>query len=65
MSKPTHVEVAVKATGRKQVVPAHWMDHPSLSEPFRRLPSAKSRVPVENVDPQPVEPALEGEPEKG
>ncbi len=35
------VEVAVKATGNKQRIPAHWLDHPVLSEPFRQLPSAK------------------------
>lgn len=35
------VEVAVKATGNKQRIPAHWLDHPVLSEPFRELPSAK------------------------
>ena len=65
MSKQTHVEVVARATGRKQLVPVHWMDHPRLSAPFKRLPSARSRVTVENVDPQPVEPAPEVEPEQG
>lgn len=39
---PKFVEVAVKATGKKQTIPTHWLDHPVLSEPFRELPSAKA-----------------------
>ena len=36
------VEVVVKATKRKQMIPAHWLEHPSLSEPFTKTPSARA-----------------------
>lgn len=29
------IEAVVRATGRKQTIPQHWLDHPTLSEPFR------------------------------
>lgn len=40
MFYPDFVEVVVKATGDKQMIPAHWLDNPALAEPFRELPSA-------------------------
>lgn len=32
------VNVYSRATGLKHRVPAHWMDHPTLSKPFRKTP---------------------------
>jgi hypothetical protein len=32
---PEFVEAVVKATNKKQRIPAAWLDHPVLSEPFR------------------------------
>lgn len=29
------IEAVVKATGKKQRIPSHWLNHPTLSEPFR------------------------------
>ena len=40
MFYPDFVEVVAKATGDKQMIPAHWLDNPALAEPFRELPSA-------------------------
>lgn len=36
---PEFVTVVVEATGRKQRVPAHYLDHPVLSRGLRRPPS--------------------------
>lgn len=51
----SHFVTAVNARGEKQVIPAHWLDHPTLSKGFRRPPStsskrAKVEKPVEKVD---------------
>lgn len=32
-----------KTTGRKQVVPAHWLDHKVLGRNIRKTPLAESR----------------------
>lgn len=32
------VDVYSKATGKKHKVPAHFMEHPTLSRPFRKTP---------------------------
>lgn len=42
MPEPKFVTVASKATGRKQAVPAHFLDNPILAAPFRELPSARA-----------------------
>ena len=39
------VEVAVKATGKKQRIPAHWLDHPILGAGFKLSPSSEARHP--------------------
>ena len=39
----THIEVVVKATGNKQVVPTHWLDDPMLGAPFELPPSARAK----------------------
>lgn len=36
------VEVVVKATKQKQLIPAHWLEHPELAEPFTKTPSTKA-----------------------
>ena len=36
------VEVVASATGRKQRVPEHWIDHPVLGAPFKPKPSARA-----------------------
>ena len=37
------VDVYVKATGVKQVIPAEWLDHPVLGEPFRKTPLSEKQ----------------------
>ncbi len=37
------INVYRKDNGAKVRVPAHWMDHPTLSKPFRKTPSQKAR----------------------
>ena len=37
------ISVYRKDTGEKVLVPDHWMDHPTLSLPFRKTPSQKAR----------------------
>ncbi|MGO1607594.1 MAG: hypothetical protein ACTHXF_08965 [Brevibacterium yomogidense] len=32
------VEVVVKATKKKQYIPAAWLDHPVLGRPFEKTP---------------------------
>lgn len=55
------VEVYSKTTGRKQVVPARWLDHPRLGRDFQTTPKARARrgaqtstaqveTPVEQAD---------------
>lgn len=34
------IEAVVKATGNKQRVPEHWLDHPTIGAQFRLPPSA-------------------------
>lgn len=36
------VNAYVIATGEKQRIPAHWLDHPTLGAPFRLTPSARA-----------------------
>jgi hypothetical protein len=36
------VEAVVKATGRTQEIPAHWIDHPVLGAPFKASSEAKA-----------------------
>lgn len=38
---PEFVEVYAKATGRKQLVPAHFLDHPVLGKGIALTPSAR------------------------
>lgn len=52
------VEAVVKATGRKQTVPAHWLDHPTIGGQFRLTAREKKRAD------KPTE-ATEDTPEKG
>lgn len=35
---PDFIDVYASATGKKHRVPAHFMDNPVLSKPFRRTP---------------------------
>ena len=42
------VEAVVKATGRTQEIPAHWIDHPVLGAPFE-VPS-KSKAAAKSAD---------------
>lgn len=39
------VEVYSKATGKKQVVPEHWLNHPVHGKGFAKTPSAKANEP--------------------
>lgn len=48
------VNVYSRTTGDKHRVPAHWMDHPTLSKPFRKTPKQRasetqSATPVTDV----------------
>lgn len=36
-------EVVAKATGKKQRVPEHWLDHPIFSKQFRLPPSVEAK----------------------
>ena len=38
---PKFVTAVVKATRRKQRIPAHWLEHPVLSELFTKTPSQR------------------------
>jgi hypothetical protein len=40
------VEVVATATGLKQHVPEHWVDHPVLGAPFKTKPSARATRPA-------------------
>ena len=52
------VERVVKATGKKQRIPEHWLDHPTIGAQFRALPSqartaeepAKKSAPAKKAD---------------
>lgn len=37
------VEVYAKSTGRKQWVPEHWLDHPTLGRDFEKTPSTRAQ----------------------
>ena len=63
MGQPEFVEVASKATGQKRRVPAHWLDHPVLSIPFRRLASETKRRQKAEAEQQ--EPEVVVDPEGG
>lgn len=49
------VRVYSKTTGRKQAVPAHWLDHPVLGADFSKTPSTrkKATAPVEQAGSKP------------
>ena len=51
------IEAVVKATGKKQTIPSHWLDHPTLSEPFRLTAREKkaAQAAVEAEKEQPTE----------
>ena len=36
---------AVNAHGHKQIIPAHWLDHPILGVGFKLPPSSEARPP--------------------
>lgn len=38
------IEAVVRATGRKQRIPAHWLDHPTLGEPFKLTAQSRKRA---------------------
>lgn len=40
---PEFVEVYAKATGRKQIVPATWLNHPVLGREIRKTPLSESQ----------------------
>ena len=42
MSEPAQVDVYRKDTGEKVRVPARWLDHPKLGEPFAKTPRQKA-----------------------
>lgn len=44
------VDVYVTGTGRKQRVPAGWLDHPVLGAPFARTPSGKVADLLAEID---------------
>lgn len=41
---PNFVEVAAVTTGKKQRVPEHWLDHPTIGPKFKTLPSQKQEA---------------------
>lgn len=41
---PEFIEAVAKSTGRKQRIPAAWMDHPVLGEGFRQTPRNTART---------------------
>ena len=50
---PEFVDAVVKATGRKQRIPAHWLDHPTLGAPFRLTARERRRREQAEAAPQP------------
>lgn len=40
---PKFVEAVAKRTGRKQRIPAAWLDHPVIAEDFRQTPRDTAR----------------------
>jgi len=40
------VEVVASATGQKQRIPEHWVNHPVLGAPFKSKPSARAAKPA-------------------
>lgn len=52
MPEPKFIEAVVKATGRKQRVPASWRGTPLWGK-FRLPPSAAKSAPAQS-DPEPV-----------
>lgn len=43
------VEVTAKSTGDKQVIPAHWLDHPVLGKDFQLTTEAKAAAKAESA----------------
>lgn len=41
---PQFIEAVAKTTGRKQTIPAHWLDHPTLGQNFRLPPSVEQET---------------------
>lgn len=57
---PQFIEAVVKATGKKQRIPAHWLDHPTLGEAFKLTSQSRKRAEKEEalqtVDPDAATP---------
>ncbi len=53
------VDVYSKATGRKHRVPAHWMDNPVLSKPFRKSPRTRAAEQEPPVGEDPTAPVTD------
>lgn len=51
------VEVYSQTTGKKQVVPRHYLDHPVLGKNFRLTPKAKAESKARRKAETPVEQA--------
>ena len=45
------IEAVVKATGNKQRIPEHWLDHPTIGAQFRLPPSAAKAEPAKKSAP--------------
>lgn len=55
---PNFIEAVAKSTGRKQRIPAAWLDHPVLGEDFRQTPRQTARkATTPTVTTQPEAPA--------
>lgn len=50
VDQPDMTMAVVKATGEKQMIPAHWLDHPTLSKPFKLPPSARAAALDQGVE---------------
>jgi hypothetical protein len=50
------IEAVVKATGKKQTIPSHWLDHPTIGPQFRltarEKKAAKAAVEAEQDQPE-------------
>lgn len=57
---PKFIEAVNRATGKKQRIPAHWLDHPSerLSGPFKLTAQSRKKAEAEEAlqtpDPDPT-----------
>ena len=54
------IEAVAKATGKKQRIPAHWLDHPTIGKQFRLPPSAEAKAAKQDEKPA----AKKAEPKK-